>query len=89
MAKFKTGLVKGYREEQEKERAEQAQQKAKKVAYKIAVSPFSGLVRKAATIILLILATIGLLALLHPETRSTIIGILKTYFEQIKTLLGV
>lgn len=89
MAKFNTGLVKGYRELQDKQKNEQQREKVKKAINKFAFSPISNVIRKIATILLLLLATVGLLALLHPETRTALINILNMYFVQIKNLLNL
>lgn len=89
MNKFNSGLVKGLREQEAKERAKTNKRKFKKAVVKGTVSPISFFVRKTATIILLILATIGLLALIYPNTREAMFDIVRDQWEQIKTLLNL
>lgn len=89
MNKFNSGLVKELREKEAKERAETNKTKIKKAVVKGTVLPISSFVRKTATIILLILATIGLLALIYPNTREAMIDIIRDQWEQIKTLLNL
>lgn len=87
--KFKTGLVKGIQEEESKARSEQNKETIKKVIIKGTLSPFGYVIRKTATIILLILAAIGLLALIYPQTRTAMYEILCDQFNQIKELLNL
>lgn len=89
MKKFETGLVKGIQEAETKKRNEQNKETIKKVVVKGTLSPVAFVIRKAATIILLILAAIGLLALIYPQTRTAMQEILQDQFEQIKNLLNL
>lgn len=89
MRKFETGLVKGIQEEETKARSEHNKETIKKVVIKGTLSPMGFVVRKVATIILLILAAIGLLALIYPQTRTAMQEILSDQFNQIKELLNL
>ena len=89
MRKFETGLVKGIHKEEAKQRTEHNKETIKKVVVKGTLSPVAFVIRKAATIILLILAAIGLLALIYPQTRTAMQEILQDQFEQIKNLLNL
>lgn len=89
MRKFETGLVKGIQEGETKARSEHNKETIKKVVIKGTLSPMGFVVRKVATIILLILAAIGLLALIYPQTRTAMQEILSDQFNQIKELLNL
>ena len=89
MKKFETGLVKGIQEEETKRRSEHNKEIIKKVIVKGTLSPAEYILRKTATIILLILAAIGLLAIIYPQTRTAMQDIIITQIEQIKNLLGI
>lgn len=87
MKKFETGLVKGRQQEAAKKRSEKNKERIKEFAVKTAISPISFVIRKTATIVLLILAAVGLLAIIYPQTRSAMQDILREQWEQIKNLL--
>lgn len=87
--KFNSGLIKGQREEEARIRVDENKTKIKRAIVKGTISPVSFIIRKLATIILLILATIGLLALIYPTTRSEIYNIIQEQINQILILLGM
>lgn len=89
MSKFKNGLIKGQREEEAQKRNEENKEKIKKAVVKGTVSPLGLIIRKIATIILLVLATIGLLALIYPTTRAEMLNILREQWQQILSLLNL
>lgn len=88
MAKFNSGLVKGLKDEKNREKTEKNKRKIKNAVVKGTISPISFIIRKIATIILLILATIGLLAVIYPQTRSAMQEIITEQFNQIISLLN-
>lgn len=88
MAKFNNGLVKGLKDEKKREKTEKNKQKIKNAVVKGTISPISFIIRKLATIILLILATIGLLTVIYPQTRSAMQEIITEQFNQIISLLN-
>ena len=88
MAKFSNGLVKGLKDEKNREKTEKNKQKIKNAVVKGTISPISFIIRKIATIILLILATIGLLTVIYPQTRSDMQDIITEQFNQIISLLN-
>lgn len=86
-SKYSIGLVKGIRETERQEKINQRKNTANRLFFNVVSNPIGGLIRTIATIILLILATIGLLSLIYPETRRTIYGILQDYYNEILSLL--
>ena len=59
MAKFNYGLVKEIKAEENRKRTKDKKEKIKRVVVNGTLSPISFIIRKIATIILLILAAIG------------------------------
>ncbi len=86
-SKYSIGLIKGLREEERLNKINQRKAVANRLFFNVVSNPIGGIVRTIATILLLTLATIGLLALLYPETRHTIYGILCDYYDQVISLL--
>lgn len=89
MAKFNYGLVKEIKAEENRKRTKDKKEKIKRVVVNGTLSPISFIIRKIATIILLILAAIGLLALIYPQTRTAMHSIIVEQWQQIKTLLNM
>lgn len=87
-SKYSIGLVKGIREEERQNKINHRKDMANHFFFNIVSNPIVGIIRTLATILLLILATVGLLSLLYPETRHTIYGILHDYYNQILSLLS-
>lgn len=99
--KFKKGFASSAREELERE----AEQKRlhnkhnikddhaivveKDNMFKFTVRIFEQLTRLAATIIVLILAAIGIISLLYPEVRRELIDVLQAIIEQTKDMAGM
>lgn len=88
MNKFTSGLVKELRDNEAKERSKKNKVKFKKIVTNITFSPITFFVRKIATILLLILAAIGLLALIYPTTRNEMWDILNNEFQHIYQLIN-
>lgn len=93
MSRFKKGLV----EEVKKEKAFEADQTRlkdkynikedvvvveKNNVYKFTVKVVIGTIKTIATITLLVLATIGLLTLVYPETRNVFLEVLQQLYKQ-------
>lgn len=99
MAKFKKKLVEDIKKEQEEEKRQKAlreqyeiEQKdvvvvEKNNMVKFTVSTVTALVRLCATIVILCLATIGLLSLLYPNVRTELMVVLQEYMKFLKVYL--
>lgn len=97
--KFKRGLLKEIREEKEQElHQEELHQKynlseknimivEKNNIIKFLLNSCFRLMKCLATIVLLILASIGLLSLIYPEIRSPLLNVLNDLFQQLMSLL--
>lgn len=97
--KFKRGLLREIREEKEQEQQQkELQQKynlneknimivEKNNTIKFLLTTFFRLIKCLATIILLVLSSIGLLSLIYPEIRSPLLNVLNDLFQQLKSLL--
>ncbi len=99
MAKLKNGI----REAALKEKEEQQKQEDLRKKYKVDnkevmiveknnmikffLRVFYGTIRIAATIIILLLAAIGLLSLLYPEIRTEFLVVIKEILSQLKIML--
>lgn len=99
MGKFQSSLVK----EIESQREFDSQQSKLKEKHNIAdehivvvekdnmskfmVRTVGNLVRLAATVVLLVLATIGLLTLVYPELRTPFIDVMQSLMQQFRGLL--
>ena len=101
MAKFKTGLVKEYKE---KQAFQQGQEKLKeqhnitdeKVIVveksnmaKFTVKTLAALVKLLASAVLLCLAVTGLTALVYPSTRAALLILAQNILEQVLTFLNL
>ena len=54
---------------------------------KFFIRVIGGVIRIAATIIILLLAAIGLLTLLYPEIRVELVAVLQDIYNQIRMML--
>lgn len=97
--KFKYGFVAAARQELETEAEQQRLHEKydvdpekiiveKNNMFKFTVKTFGQLVHIIATVMVLILAALGLLALLYPEVRIELMKVLLAIMEQIKHMVG-
>lgn len=101
MARFKTGLVKEYKEKQafhqdQEKLKEQHNITDEKVIVveksnmaKFTVKTFAALVKLLASAVLLCLAVVGLAALIYPSTRADLLVIAQDLLKQIFTFFNM
>lgn len=100
MAKFKKGFVTGVKKERAYEEKQDSLHEKhhitdKKIVVvekdnmtKFTIRSIAKLVRLAATIVLCILAAIGLLTLIYPELRSGLLLVIIQIYSDARTLMG-
>lgn len=99
--KFKKGFAAAAREELERE-AEQKRLHEKHSSvdahtvivekdntFKFTVRAFGRLVRLAATISVLVLASLGIISLLYPEVRTELMAVLMEMYGQAEGMIGM
>lgn len=100
MSKFKKKLVETARKEREEQQKQELLRKKYHIEenvkvveqdniYTFTVRLMISLVRTIATIILVILAAIGLLALVYPQPRSDLLTLLNQVSDQLKIMIGI
>ena len=100
MNKFKKGLVKDIQKEKEFEKEQQNLKEKysldvsddvvvveKTNAYKFTVKMLVNAVKALATICLLVLATIGLITLIYPNSRNAFFDIMSSIYRELSTYL--
>lgn len=100
MNKFKKGLVKDIQKEKEFEKEQQNLKEKysldvsddvvvieKTNAYKFTVKMLVNTVKTLATICLLILATVGLITLIYPNSRNAFFDIMSNIYRELSTYL--
>lgn len=100
MNKFKKGLVKDIQKEKEFEKEQQNLKEKysldvsddvvvveKTNAYKFTVKMLVNAVKALATICLLVLATIGLITLIYPNSRNAFFYIMSSIYRELSTYL--
>ncbi|MEF9839454.1 MAG: hypothetical protein RR869_08690 [Lachnospiraceae bacterium] len=101
MKKFKKGFVTGIKKEEEKKQEQIKLHKKHHIVddgvlvvekdnmTKFTIRSLVGLVRLVATIILCLLAAIGLLTMIYPEVRSEFLAIGLQIYTEARTLMGI
>ncbi len=99
--KFKTGFAAAAREELEKEAEQKRLHEKHNIAdtqtvvvekdntFKFAIRMLGRLIRFTATVVMLILATLGIISLLYPEVRVELIRVLMSIYEQARNMAGI
>lgn len=99
MAKLKNGIMDDILKEKEEQQKQEDLRKKYQVdgkevviveknnMVKFFLRVLDGIIRIAATIIILLLAAIGLLTLLYPEIRVELLTVLQEIYRQIKIML--
>lgn len=99
--KFKTGFAAAAREELEKEAEQKRLHEKHNITdtqtvvvekdntFKFAIRMLGRLIRFTATVIMLILATLGIISLLYPEVRVELIRVLMSIYEQARNMAGI
>lgn len=99
MAKLKNGIMDNILKEKEGQQKQEDLRKKYQVddkevmiveknnMIKFFIRVIGGVIRIAATIIILLLAAIGLLTLLYPEIRVELVAVLEEIYKQIQMML--
>lgn len=101
MSKFKQGFVRGVKKEEAYQREQRRLKEKHEITdpdvvvvekdnmWKFLIRFLAGLIRMLAAILLLTLASVGLLAIVYPSPRAELLQVLSDIIRQIFRLLGI
>lgn len=99
--KFKTGFAAAARKELEREEEQKRLHEKHNIAdenmlivekdntFKFTVRMAGRLIRFVATVIVLVLATLGIISLLYPEVRMELFRVLMSIYDQARNMAGI